>query len=232
MSKSVRLQCLHHHRLFRECLLAFLGSREFVVRGVDHSNWDFRKQLYEWRPHVMLVDLNLPDRLAVEITRHVRTYLEGVKIILLISSQHTNAYDKQKILECIEVGANGYLWEQSSLDELTMAIDNVLSGDTYCSPQIVDSMFAELALFARAARGRKRVEATTLTQRELEVLSWIAEGLSNKQIAKRLSLSLYTVKNHVHRILDKLQVRDRSAAVKHAVDNEWLTPANVYDVAG
>jgi DNA-binding NarL/FixJ family response regulator len=62
-------------------------------------------------------------------------------------------------------------------------------------------------------------------------LSWVAEGLSNKQIAKRLSLSLYTIKNHIHRILEKLQVHDRFAAAKRAVDNEWLLPTNAYDVA-
>ena len=231
MSQSVRLQCLHHHRLFRECLRSGLESHQFIVREVDHSKSDFRKQLYDWPADVILVDLDLPERLAVEITRHARTYLRDAKVVLLIPSQHASAYDKQKIFECIDVGANGYLWEQSSLDELTAAISHVLQGATYCSPQIVDSMFAELALFHREARTRRRVHSMTLTQRELEVLGWIAEGLSNKQVAKRLSLSLYTVKNHVHRILEKLQVDDRFAAVKRAVDNEWLLPPSVCDVA-
>ena len=231
MKECVRVQCLHHRRLFRECLLSILESRQFVVRAADHSTWDFRKQLYEWRPDVILIDLNLPERLTVEIAQHVKTYLEGVKVVVLVPPQPTDPYDKQKILDCIEAGANGYLCEQSSLDELTQAIDSVLAGATFCSPRIVDSMFAELAQFAREARGRRRVESTTLTQRELEVLSWVAEGLSNKQIAKRLSLSLYTIKNHIHRILEKLQVHDRFAAAKRAVDNEWLLPTNAYDVA-
>ena len=126
------------------------------------------------------------------------------------------------VLECVEAGAHGFVLEESSLEDLRNAIDLVVAGQRFYSQSIVESMFDQLALFSRESRWRSRLKNVALTQRELEVLRWIAEGLSNKQVARKLSVSLYTVKNHVHNILEKLQVSDRFEAVEQAIDNRWF----------
>ena len=88
-------------------------------------------------------------------------------------------------------------------------------------------MFAELVAFARQSRWQRHIKATILSPRELEILGWIADGSSNKEIAQRLCLSLYTVKNHVHNILEKMQVSDRREAVRFAVAQGWLGVASL-----
>ena len=88
-------------------------------------------------------------------------------------------------------------------------------------------MFARLAELSRERARSERVEALELTPREMEILQLIAEGLSNRSIAERLSLSVYTVKNHVHHILEKLHVQDRREAVEHAYARHWLRPQRV-----
>ncbi len=228
MTKSVRVQCAHRNRLFRQCLKSVLETQNFSVQEVDHERWDYCRAIEEWRPDVLLLDLGLPERRAVDLTRYVRKFLQGTKVILLVPSPQPNRYEKQLMLECVGAGVHGYILDESPLEELKKAIEQALQGAVL--PQIVESLFAELASLALESSWPRNADISKLTRRELEVLKWIAEGLSNKQVAKRLSVSLYTVKNHVHNILRKLEVDDRFAAVQHAVENEWL-PSNSFSAA-
>ena len=95
-------------------------------------------------------------------------------------------------------------------------------GETFCSPQIAYSIFSRVAELARKRHDRLIPEFGNVTLREIEILQLVSEGLSNKQIAQRLSLSLYTVKNHVHNVLEKLQARNRLEAVNYALDKGLL----------
>ena len=108
------------------------------------------------------------------------------------------------------------------MDELIHALEQVQHGRVYCSHHLMESMMTQLAMFSREARWRRNVKPVGLTRREQEILGWIAEGMSNKQVASKLSLSTYTVKNHVHKILGKLQVSDRTEAVRRAIEESWL----------
>jgi len=223
MRNAVRLQCIHQNRLFRECLTGALSQvNGYEVREVDHRKSDRRAQIQTFRPHVVLVDLDLPANLAPELISHISTSFQNTKVILLVPQSEPASKAEGRIVECIAAGTHGYVLEESSLEDLKSAVENVINGQTFCSPQIVQAMFAQLAVLARESRWRTRVDAGTLSRRELEILELIADGLSNKQVARRLCLSLYTVKNHVHNILEKLHVGSRFEAVKHAFDNGWL----------
>jgi DNA-binding NarL/FixJ family response regulator len=107
------------------------------------------------------------------------------------------------------------------------ALACVLAGQFVSPPRLVQSMFARLAgeSVAPTSTWRTRAESADLTEREFEIVNLIADGLSNKQIARRLSVSLYTVKNHVHNLLQKLQASDRMAAVSHLRARGWLAKA-------
>jgi len=218
MGSTIRLAVIHQSRLLRECMVSVLtGGRGLEVTSGDPNSDDLLESLAQGQPHVVLIDLSLPGRGAVHLTQEFARRLQGAKIVLLArSGSHEN------LLECIAAGAHGCVLEETSLDELQAAVERVLRGEMFCSPEIVQSMFTQLAQVARDSAWRERVSCVSLTARELEILHLIADRLSNKEIAKRLCLSLHTVKNHVHNIVEKLHVEDRHGAVEYARQHRWL----------
>jgi DNA-binding NarL/FixJ family response regulator len=117
--------------------------------------------------------------------------------------------DEAIVIACAEAGISGYVTEDSTLSDLVSAIECASRGELHCSPRVAATLVRRLA---SVSRGSLRVHVADLTAREREILELVAEGLSNKQIAARLHIGLATVKNHVHHILEKLQVQSRSAA--------------------
>jgi two-component system NarL family response regulator len=179
------------------------------VVTIDHCNTEPIDELSEREADVVLLDLNLPDGLAVEISRALNSNMPETKIILLVPAQH------DRLVECIATGAHGCVLEDSSLEDLESAIKRVLAGEAFCSPDIVSTMFAEIARFAKTTSWQppKEPKEKRLTIRELEVLELLNLRKSNKEIAAKLSVSLFTVKNHVRNILDKLNAENRMEAV-------------------
>ena len=166
----------------------------------------------------MLLGRALPRELLTELLKQIQEHMDDAKLIVLVSTDAERA-----LLDSIEAGAAGCIPEEASLDELRTAIEMVSLGKKYCSPRIAGTMFTQLSDLARASRWNERIESSNLTSREIEVLQLIAdEKLSNKQIAHKLTLSLYTVKNHVHNILEKLPVQDRFAAAEYAHQQRWF----------
>jgi DNA-binding NarL/FixJ family response regulator len=223
VKQPIHLKIIHRNRIFRECLATVLsGDDRFHVVPVDHTDADELAAVEQQRPDVVLIDLNLPDQLALELTHHVRERVDSARVILLT---HGNA--EEDLAECFQAGAQGCILEESSLDDLRTAIDTVAAGGTFCPPKMVHSMLSCLAHSAREAYRREQSKPIELTPRELEVLRLIEDHLSNKQIACKLSRSLYTVKNHVHNIIEKLKVCDRFQAVEYAHRRRWLTKSRL-----
>lgn len=218
MRRTLRLAVIHRHRLVRTSLVSAISQVRYLKAiEVDHSASNRFELLAKAQLDAVLIDQNLRDGLAVELTQEIRHRLEGVKVLLLVPADGDH-----EVIEGVEAGAHGCLCNDSTLEELATAVETVFRGETYCSPQIVDLMMRQLAQLAREARSFERVDSTKLTEREFEILQLMAHGSSNKQIARELSLSLYTVKNHVHNILEKLEVSDRREAVAHAHRQQWL----------
>ncbi len=122
----------------------------------------------------------------------------------------------------MEAGARGYLRLSASIAELLESIARLLAGEVVFSPELAPAMFSRLAELTTERRRRRRLEALLLTSRELGILRLLAEDLSNKEIAQQQSLSVHTIKNHVHHILKKLGVRKRSEAVRMALERSWI----------
>ncbi len=235
MTRAIHLAVVHRNRLFRECLSSVLSDGErFRLTDVDQTDPNYLKSIQEHRPDVILIDLNLPEQLAVGLVQRIREGVPETKLILLAPARavlsHSDAEDR--LVECLAAGAQGCVLGESSLQELQAAIEKVVAGENWYSPEIVPSMCDRLVQVARGVSWRERVKSVDLTPRELEVVSLIAEELSNKQIARRLSLSLYTVKNHVHNIVEKLQVENRFKAVEYARQQGWLEKMKLMGSAG
>ena len=132
--------------------------------------------------------------------------------------------ERDDFLRWVAAGARGYVVQESSLAELETALERVLAGEVYCSPRVTYSMFHRLGELARERRRHHEAHSLDLTPREMEVLRLIADGLTNRLIAERIHLSVYTVKNRVHNILEKLEVERREMAVEEAYARGWLQP--------
>lgn len=183
-------------RLAREPGIDVVGGAATVPAGVD----DVRTL----RPDVVLV-----DTATVERPLAIRLILDGTNAVKVVALgvADTNG----EVVALVEAGVTGYVGSEEPFDELVSAIESVAGGMTYCSPQLAVVLLARFA--SLAAERRSIAPAPRLTARELEILELIGEGLTNKQIARRLFIEVATVKNHVHHILEKLEVHHRSDAV-------------------
>jgi two-component system, NarL family, nitrate/nitrite response regulator NarL len=129
---------------------------------------------------------------------------------------------EQQVIACAEAGVAGYLLRHESLTQLHAIVQSVAQGETICSPNVAATLLRHVATLA--AQRQSPAGTTQLTAREREVLQLIDQGLSNKDIAQRLAIEVRTVKNHVHNILEKLQVRRRGEAAARLRAGQVLVP--------
>jgi DNA-binding NarL/FixJ family response regulator len=214
--RALRLAIVDHHQLFRDCLASVLTQdARFEVLAKTGQGKEILGKLSGVDVLVLGLDAS-PDG-VLDLTREVCVRFPEVKVLIL-----GREGSDERILEFLEAGANGFLFRDQSLSELRSALEIISRGDTVCAPPIVHSLFTRLAELGRKRRRLHKLEYLTLTPRELEILHLIADGMSNQEIAERLFLSVHTVKNHIHKVLETLGVRSRWAAVRHGVERGWI----------
>ena len=166
-------------------------------------------------PDVILMDVRMPKRSGIEACVAIKEVAPTARIIMLtVSDEEADLYD------AVKNGASGYLLKDSSIDEVAQAIRVVADGQSLISPSLAIKLLDEFKQMSRS--DRQQVPSPRLTDRELEVLKLVAQGLNNREIAKRLFISENTVKNHVRNILEKLQLHSRMEAVMYAVREKLL----------
>jgi two-component system nitrate/nitrite response regulator NarL len=191
-------------RLYCEGLALSLARVDrIVVVGVADTVASALICIEEKDPHVALLDFAMHD--ALELPRATTAAQMGVKVVAF-SVPDT----EEEVCECAEAGIAGYVTRNGSKEDLIAAVENAVRGEVVCSPRVVASLFRRLA--AHVQTTRQRPPEARLTDREQDIIALIDRGLSNKEIARQLKIGLATVKNHVHEILEKLQVRRRAAA--------------------
>jgi two-component system nitrate/nitrite response regulator NarL len=193
-------------RLYREGLAQLLNANgEFTVVGTDSTGRDAIERIDETAPDVTLVDMAIPDLSDISAafaTRSPRIPLVAVGI----------TESDSEVLACAEMGIAGYVTRESSIAELAAALHGAAEGELFCSPRTAGILMRRVAELAADRNNNSSV--ALLTQREREVATLMCEALSNKEIASRLCIEVATVKNHVHNVLDKLNVHRRSEAVR------------------
>ena len=193
-------------RLYQQGLVhALSGDRRFRVVGTaaGHAEGLVRMASLNPRPMVALLDIGAGPGLAS--ARQLRAALPEVRLIALAIDD-----TEEGVIAWAEAGVAGFVTRDTSLEELTATVETVAQGDTRCSDRAAATLLRRVAFLAER-RGRPTPDAP-LTPREREIVALIDHGLSNKQIARELHIELATVKNHVHSILQKLQVDGRGAA--------------------
>ena len=211
--------CLcHRNRLLSECLATALSESGDVVCSELSPDLAAATCSAETTFELLLLDATLDDGLADQVADLVRKYHPTCKLLLLIAEPAMN-----RMIELARLGSQGCLCENVSLADVRAAIQAVLSGRSFGSPQLANALMAQIGRVDHTHDWARHLDDVQLTCREREVLELIAwEHLGNKQIARRLDVSLYTVKNHVHNIIEKLGVQDRHEAVQFAKRRRML----------
>ncbi len=206
----LRVLLADDQRLVRESLatmLGLLGGIELVATASDGE--EAVRLAVEHAPDVALMDLRMPRMDGIEATRRLRTSAPEVRVIAL-----TTFADDESVLGALRAGARGYLTKDAGAEDIRRALFAVASGEAALDPAVQHHVVAALAGGGGAAGAPELPDG--LTPREAEVLSLIAEGLSNQEIAERLFVSPTTVKSHVNHLFAKTGVRDRAQAVTYA----------------
>jgi len=210
MPEPLRIVLAEDHPLFRKGMRTMLGAvPDFALVGEAKNGRQAIELAVELLPDIVLMDLQLPDISGIAATREILAASPNTKILVV-----TLFEDDDSVFLALRAGARGYVLKDTDEDEMIRAIRAVANGEAIFSPPIATRV---LAYFA-APNDRPPKAFPALTEREREVLQLIAQGRSNPDMARDLSLSTKTIANHVSNIFSKLQVADRAEAIIRARD--------------
>lgn len=206
----IRVFIVEDHVIFRDGLKTLLATTpEIEVVGEASSAEEAVARVGESRPDIVLMDVKLPGMSGIEATRHIVAADPSVHVLVI-----TMFDDDPSVFAAMQAGARGYVLKGAAHEELLRAILAVADGEAIFSAAIAERM---IHYFSAQNPGRVAL-FKELTEREHEVLAHLAQGLSNREIARRLELRPKTVRNHVSNIVSKLQVENRAEAAKRARD--------------
>ena len=209
---KIKVIIIDDHTLFREGLQRLLTRHEIdVVSSVSNGD-DGLKSIKNLFPDIILLDLRMPDLSGIEVLKNIRQINKTLPVVMLTTSD-----DEKDLIEALRNGASGYLLKDMEPDDLVVALKDVLKGETIVAPNLVQI----LAKFHQGDDTEINITnlISTLTPRENEILELLAEGQSNKLIAKNLGITDGTVKLHVKSILSKLEIHSRVEAAVIAVEH-------------
>ena len=209
---KIKVIIIDDHTLFREGLQRLLVRHEIDVVSSVSNGEDGIKSIKKLEPDIVLLDLRMPNVNGIDVLKNIREHNKSLPVVMLTTSD-----DEKDLIEAVRNGASGYLLKDMEPDDLVVALRDVLKGETIVAPNLVQI----LAKFHQGDDTEINITnlIATLTPRENEILELLAEGQSNKLIAKNLGISDGTVKLHVKSILRKLEIHSRVEAAVIAVEH-------------
>ncbi len=196
------------HALIREGLRQLFTLQEDIqVVGESADGVEALRTIRHLRPDVVLMDIHIPIVDGIAVTRQITHDIPDVGVIML--TMHS---DQQHMVQAIKSGARGYLLKNSPISEVVQAIRTVHAGGTLVEPVMTGAIVSELRRLSESSSKKGQRVIDLLTEKELEIVRYVASGMSNKEIADKLVYSEKTVKNYLSIIFQKLNIRDRTQA--------------------
>ena len=212
MNTAIRVLVADDQRVVREGLATLLGLLAGVeVVGTAADGDEALALAIKLRPDVVLMDLRMPRCDGVEATRRLREHDAGINVLVL-----TTYADDRSVIDALRAGARGYLTKDASSEQIRDALERVTSGQAAIDPAVQHHLLNAVTSPSATPTGHAPTFPDGLTHREAQVLTLIAQGLSNTEIAGRLVVTETTVKSHINHLFAKTGVRDRAQAVAYA----------------
>jgi two-component system nitrate/nitrite response regulator NarL len=210
----IRLLLADDHPVVRRGIIACLARRpNLEVVGEAADGREALRKARELVPDILMTDIDMPHLTGLAVTETLRKELPQIKVLML--STHTQS---EFVLRCVRAGANGYVLKQASPEEFIQAIETVNAGEPFFSSDL-----ARAALNQMVLGNGQGPDPSDLTAREREVLTHIAEGLCNKEIADRLNIGTRTVETHRERLMRKLDIHSVAGLTRFAVSKGLIT---------
>lgn len=212
--EKIRIVLVDDHQMFRDGVKAVLTDEEQIeiVGEVGNGN-DLYALLKETDVDLIITDISMPEISGIEIVNYVSEAYPNIKMLIL--SMHSN---EEFITKALKSGANGYLPKDTSMNELLDAIYTIHTGENYFNKNISDTILKSVINKSKNTLG----EGKELTKREKEIITLVVDGLTNKEIADKLNISIRTVDSHKNNIMQKLQLKSSVELVKYAIKNNLV----------
>ncbi|MBT2684329.1 response regulator transcription factor [Bacillus sp. ISL-37] len=205
---KIRVVVVDDHEMVRKGIISYLETEPAIeIVGEADGGKKAVSLVKETKPDVVLMDLLMENGSGIDATREILSFYPECKIIII-----TSFYDDEQVFPAIEAGAFSYMLKTASASEVIKAIEKASRGETVIEPKVANRMMKRL-------RPQERKPHDELTERELDVLKCIGEGMTNQQISEELFIGVKTVKTHVSNILGKLGLSDRTQAAIYANRN-------------
>jgi two-component system, NarL family, response regulator NreC len=208
---TIHILLADDHTILRAGLKMMLNAQpDMEVVGEAQDGRHAISEAYRLQPDIVLMDITMPDLSGIEATRQIKKTQPDVKILVL--TMHEN---DEYVFQALRAGASGYMLKEAADTELITALHVIQSGQFYLSPAAQSVMVGDY--LHRVRNGDEKDSYSSLTEREREILRFVAEGYTNNQIAERLVISPKTVDTHRTHVMDKLNLHSRAELVKYAM---------------
>lgn len=210
MAKT-RILIADDHAIVREGVRMILAAEhDFDVVGEASSGEQALELIETLRPHVVVMDISMPGIGGIEATEKIKQRHPGVNVLALTMHE-----DENYVFRLLRAGASGYVLKRAAATDLVAAVRAASRGEAFLYPSVARDVIADYLRRVEAGEEKERYDG--LTSREREILTLIAQGLSNQEIAKNLYISIKTVQTHRAHILEKLGLHDRTELVRYAI---------------
>jgi DNA-binding NarL/FixJ family response regulator len=216
--KRIRLLLIEDNRLLRDGIFSILKpQKDILIIAASGDGKSTLIKIKQLKPNVVLLDLGLRSQNSLHVVEIVKKDFPEAKIIVM-----DLAPVQSDILQYVKAGANGFILKDTSLRDFLTTIRSVAEGSTVLPPVLVDSLFSQIVDYAVREGKSKLQESVKMTKREREVIRLLSEGMSNKEIAQKTRISTYTVKSHIHNIMEKLALHTRLEITNYSYSGETL----------
>jgi DNA-binding NarL/FixJ family response regulator len=202
---KIRVLLIEDNRLLREGISEMLNEEEDIKTVSASSSDDAFEKAKKLDPHVVLLDLGLRSQNSLKVVGLIKKkYPQAEVVVMDLIPAHAD------VVEFVKAGVSGFILKDATLDDFLHTIRSVVKGAKVLPPPMTGSLFSQIVEHAiQGGKVDRLIESVRMTKREQEVIDLIAQGRSNKEIARELNIAVHTVKSHLHNILDKLALHTR-----------------------